>query len=103
MIRVVVNVVWSCQALPEHSGRLWAKAHMQGAFLTRDTGGNMSYRNLFAADFIEKHADPFPVMETAKPVLWISTSQSVMDLLYQCPESCTDQGLSLHKLLKTGR
>lgn len=73
MIRVVVNVVWSCQALPEHSGCLWAKAHMQGAFLTRDTGGNMSYRNLFAADFIEKNADPFPVMETAKPVLWIST------------------------------
>lgn len=75
---------------------------MQGSFLTRDTGGSLPYTNLFAADLIEKNSNPFPVMEIAKAVLSINTSQSMMDLLHQCPESCTDQGLSPHKPLKTG-
>lgn len=39
-------------------------------------------------------------MVTAKAVLWISTSQSMMDLLYQCPESCTDQGSAPTSLWK---
>lgn len=73
---------------------------MQGSFLTRSTGRSLPYRNLFAADFIEKNADPFPVMVIAKAVLWISTSQSMMDLGYQCPESCTDQGSAPSSLWK---